>query len=269
MSRAGHRRVRTPLKHDDALWCPRCLVGRMTSVRQSWEYNSRLSVWKAVKTTLSCCFSLLHVENQQQNSFPNHGGKPFRLDPVWTTNMSNLRSIMVAVAPTIVCCTVGMAWLTSYNVTAHFVRTIGASHCQFTVGAGRLIFIHNSQWWRVEHFAWGLDRTTGDSPVDWPGFFEDTYWHGLGFEYASGEYLTSFTCVAKDTEFIPPFKPIEPGTILRVTRKFKIFVVPLWFPMFLTAILPATRIWVGISQSSRRRYRETPVSAAGRSSLSG
>lgn len=183
--------------------------------------------------------------------------------------MSNLRSIVVAVAPTIVCGVVGMAWLTSNKITAHFVRTVGASHCQFTIGAGRLIFIQNSQWWRVEHFAWGLEPTAGDSPVDWPGYFEDIYRHGLGFEFASGDYLTSFTCVAKGTEFIPPFKPIEPGTMLRVTRKFKMFVVPLWFAMFLTAFLPAARIWLGIRRSSRRRHRETPTSAAGMPSPSG
>jgi hypothetical protein len=170
--------------------------------------------------------------------------------------MSNFRSILVSIVPTVACVSVGMAWLTSYKISAHFVRTIGESHCQFTIGAGRLIFIHSSKWWRVEHFDWELDQPFGGSPVDWPGFSEDTYRHGLGFEYASGEYLTSFARVREDTEFIPPFKPAKPGTWLRVTRKFKMFVVPLWLPMLLTAILPACRVWLGIRRLSGTQHRE-------------
>lgn len=165
--------------------------------------------------------------------------------------MLSFRPVAIALVSAMACGLVGIIRLCSYMVTMHCARTVGTSHCQLTVSAGRLILIHNAPWWRVEHFCWELERTGPGSPVDWPGFSADTRRQRLGCEFASGDYLTAFTPVGRDTEFIPPFQPVKPGTMLRVTTKFKMYVIPLWLPMLLTGVVPVRQIWLKMRRGSR------------------
>jgi hypothetical protein len=175
--------------------------------------------------------------------------------------MHSFRSVIVAVAPTLICATVGAIWLSSYRMTVHFARTIGTSHYQISCGSGRLTLIRNAQWWRVEDFHWDMEQSNPNvSPVEWPGFYENTIRRWIGFEYSSGKYLTSFTRVGNDTEFIPPFKPVQPGTMLRVTTKFKMLTIPLSCVMLATMILPITRMSWGIrGKKSRTAWEGRPA----------
>src|SRR5260370_1247408 len=161
--------------------------------------------------------------------------------------MRGFRSALAAVISTGVLVFAAFVSFLCDDVTLHAVRTIGSAHYQVTCSRGRLIVIRNAQWWRVEPFYWVLDQPyDDDSPIKWPGYFEKTYRHALGFEFADGDYLTAFTCVGNATEFIPPFKPVKACTMLRTTRQFELWIFPPWFVVLSATLLPASRVGLPI-----------------------
>jgi len=143
-----------------------------------------------------------------------------------------------------VCALIGVVSILSQWISFACVRTIGSAHYQMNISTGRLAVIRNAPWWRVESFYWQLEKSEQKlSPAEWPGFDAEVRWGTFGFEYARGDYMATWAKVQVDTEFIPPFQPVEAGTMLMYSAKVQLFMVPLWFVALTIGAFPVVQLW--------------------------
>lgn len=156
--------------------------------------------------------------------------------------MSAPREVIWKLAWGLLAIAIGAVCFSGRFVEWHFTSTLGTSHWQLSCIDGRLSVIRNACWWRVEPPLVVFDEersNRGSRVVDSIGFRPESQSAFLGFEYAFGTYLSAFARVLEDTQFIPPFKPVKPGSMLRTTTKFTLWVIPVWNLLKLIGIFSA------------------------------
>jgi hypothetical protein len=195
-----------------------------------------------VKRPSSTGIRRISVEVEFRNPFLASGVETWQ-PQAQESGMPRYQFLLLNVVPGIICLLAGIVNVLSYHISFACVETIGRSHYQLCIGAGRIAIIRNSPWWRVEPFYGELDRADRElSPADWPGFHAKTRLGGRGFEYAEGDYKAAAARVREDTEFIPPFKPIEAGTYIWYSSKVRMLMAPLWFLTLIAGALPGLQL---------------------------
>ena len=106
----------------------------------------------------------------------------------------------------------------SYFWNFQFIWNDGTSKCEVISNSGGLYFVRNEDWWRVERPQIRHGPAAANTPIDrWLGMRIDDQTQFPGLTQASGEWVSPYLRVTKDTEFTAPRFSRKPGTYRSTT----------------------------------------------------
>ena len=118
-------------------------------------------------------------------------------------------------------------WISSYRLRVCFAWSPGPTYHQVMSYRGVIYHVVNRKWWCEVPFFIEYDTNPGNEPItEFAGVRIEYHATWLGFERATGEWVSSYVEIREDTVFSPTHQPAEPGTMYRSITPVEITGIP-------------------------------------------
>ncbi|MDB5340305.1 MAG: hypothetical protein JWN70_5924 [Planctomycetaceae bacterium] len=162
-----------------------------------------------------------------------------------------LQSIAVACALCSFLCIA--AWTTSYRLQVSVNWASDSTHYQIVSCRGTVYVVLNRNWWRKEPLVIYYDTNPGTSSItQWPGMRIKNDSACLGFERATGEWVSPFMRVSNDAALAATHRHLKPGTMHYTITPIEIIGIPYW-----AISLMAIAIFVGAVRARPKRHSQS------------